>query len=770
VSGSPAGVPDLQPQPGRSTQVVPNGVRRIGGDRSVAASGDGQDPPGLVLPGVAVLDSTTATHPDLNVVGGKDCANEQEFIGTYDSTLPPDPPVPPHDPEPLVGPLAGHGLNTAGVIGAMDNDFGVVGVAPGAPIYAYRVVRSDNTVTTASVLCALAAVKSLASSGLVKVVNMSFTMEQFAGLSDPNCAYDPEAYRHNGFGWINSSGISGQKPRLTPEELARVGLESVRRLVCDLVAAGVTVVASAANDSADVGATGSVPAVFDEVITVSGLADSDGVPGGVAAGLPEGCPAVADNAGDDVFGSFSDFGSQVDLIAPGTCLLTTSANGQYDWYNRTSGAAPHVAGAAALHLAQHPAATPAEVKAALIGSGTLDWNPADDPDGVQEPLVNVGLCPPPQAPAEGVRVVTEAAARRLTNVRVSDGLGKGSDAVTAGVAQLRVAGARHGFALSTVSGASPEGDELSPWLEDLLVPFSDGTFLVPGDAHLDAARSATQDAGLGVFIAGRPTAEVMARAAANGLQARQSAVYVEGGNLLTTRAVDGSPLVLVGRSSLHVAAFQLQVQGCVPADASTEQMLQHARMVLATELGVATSQVVDVADGGYHIDMIMRPGPDGVVLVDDRQTMVDAVQVAKQDPGLTDIQRTLLDSIDREAHSPGWDRRAAVMQQVRTDLEAAGMRVVPVPGVASGAGLDVNFMNGLMATDATGQVYYLTNDTQSNWSRPEWSAPGLERAFQASVAALGIQVEFLSTSQLLSLKGGLDCATVEHAVEPALQP
>ena len=52
-------------------------------------------------------------------------------------------------------------------------------------------------------------------------------------------------------------------------------------------------------------------------------------------------------------------------------------------------ASPHVAGAAALYVATHPGATPAEVKAALQAAGSSNWNNADDPDGIKEPLLDV---------------------------------------------------------------------------------------------------------------------------------------------------------------------------------------------------------------------------------------------------------------------------------------------------------------------------------------------------------------------------------------------
>jgi subtilisin len=51
-------------------------------------------------------------------------------------------------------------------------------------------------------------------------------------------------------------------------------------------------------------------------------------------------------------------------------------------------ASPHVAGAAALVRAANPAASPAEVRTALLGAASADWNDADDPDGVKEPLLS----------------------------------------------------------------------------------------------------------------------------------------------------------------------------------------------------------------------------------------------------------------------------------------------------------------------------------------------------------------------------------------------
>src|SRR4030095_15918914 len=92
---------------------------------------------------------------------------------------------------------------------------------------------------------------------------------------------------------------------------------------------------------------------------------------------------------DDTFASFSNFGAGVDIIAPGVCILSIWNDGGYNTISGTSMASPHVAGPAALYVATHPGATPAQVKTALQAAGSNNWNNVDDPDGIMEKLVDV---------------------------------------------------------------------------------------------------------------------------------------------------------------------------------------------------------------------------------------------------------------------------------------------------------------------------------------------------------------------------------------------
>lgn len=233
----------------------------------------------------------------------------------------------------------GHGTHVAGTVGALDNSIGVVGVAPGARVWPVRVLNNAGSGSWASVICGIDYVTAHASE--IEVANMSLG----GSGSDSTCAQD-----------------------------------AMHQAICNSVAAGVTYAVAAGNSASN--ANNFVPATFAEVITVSALADFNGVPGGGGAAT---CRADV----DDTFADFSNFGADVDLIAPGVCILSTWKGGGYNTISGTSMASPHVAGGAALYKATNPAASPSAVKTALQAKGNLNWNTATDPDTTDDILLNV---------------------------------------------------------------------------------------------------------------------------------------------------------------------------------------------------------------------------------------------------------------------------------------------------------------------------------------------------------------------------------------------
>jgi subtilisin len=305
-----------------AAQAAPTGVSRAGAMSSPTAGINGRDQ--RVNVDVAVIDTgVDLDHPDLNVYrpGARDCSS----LGTGANDR------------------NGHGTHVAGTIGALDNAFGVVGMAPGARIWSVRVLGPTGGGSLADVICGVDYVTRHAAA--IEVANMSLGA---AGRDDGNCG--------------------------------RTSRDALHQAICASVGAGVTYVVAAGNSSDN--AAFYAPASYNEVITVSALADFNGRPGGGAAST---CRVET----DDTLASFSNHGRDVDLIAPGVCIESTWMGGLYNTLSGTSMASPHVAGAAALYMASHPAARPAAVRTALEAAGTAQWSRVGDPDGIHEPLLDV---------------------------------------------------------------------------------------------------------------------------------------------------------------------------------------------------------------------------------------------------------------------------------------------------------------------------------------------------------------------------------------------
>jgi subtilisin family serine protease len=72
--------------------------------------------------------------------------------------------------------------------------------------------------------------------------------------------------------------------------------------------------------------------------------------------------------------AYSNFGSCLDLFAPGNAIMSTwyTSDTATNTLSGTSMAAPHVAGVAALYLERHPGAGPNAVRDAIVGAATPD--------------------------------------------------------------------------------------------------------------------------------------------------------------------------------------------------------------------------------------------------------------------------------------------------------------------------------------------------------------------------------------------------------------
>jgi aqualysin 1 len=105
-------------------------------------------------------------------------------------------------------------------------------------------------------------------------------------------------------------------------------------------------------------------------------------------GAVNGVMSVAATDINEQEASFSNYGSCVDIWAPGVDILSTALGGGTVAFQGTSMASPHVAGAAALYLSSNPTATPAEVESA-IKAAAVSTN-TQSKDGRAITRLNVG--------------------------------------------------------------------------------------------------------------------------------------------------------------------------------------------------------------------------------------------------------------------------------------------------------------------------------------------------------------------------------------------
>jgi subtilisin len=147
--------------------------------------------------------------------------------------------------------------------------------------------------------------------------------------------------------------------------------------------AGLVLIGAAGNDGSAV----DYPAKYDSVIAVSATNSNDGYP------------------------SWSNYGPEIIVSAPGVSIYSTYKNGGYTTMSGTSMATPHVTGVAALILADDPNA---DVKQTLIDSAE-DLGPAGFDNHYGYGLVDAEAALGPVTPDEEPPVISNVATSGITH-------------------------------------------------------------------------------------------------------------------------------------------------------------------------------------------------------------------------------------------------------------------------------------------------------------------------------------------------------------------
>ncbi|RST06097.1 S8 family peptidase [Streptomyces sp. WAC07149] len=173
-----------------------------------------------------------------------------------------------------------------------------------------------------------------------------------------------------GIDWVTRNAV---KPAVANMSLGGGADSALDTAVRNSIAAGITYGVAAGNESTD--ASTKSPARVAEAITVGSTTNTDAK------------------------SSFSNYGSILDIFAPGSSITSSWGTGDTatNTISGTSMATPHVVGAAALYLSQNPASTPAQVRDGLVAAATP--NVVTGPGtGSPNRLLNVGASTTPPNP------------------------------------------------------------------------------------------------------------------------------------------------------------------------------------------------------------------------------------------------------------------------------------------------------------------------------------------------------------------------------------
>ncbi|MFC1521813.1 hypothetical protein ACFL6Y_05345 [Elusimicrobiota bacterium] len=239
--------------------------------------------------------------------------------------------------------------------------------------------------------------------------------------------------------------------------------------------------------------------------------------------------------------------------------------------------------------------------------------------------------------------------------------------------------------------------------------------------------------------------------------------FIEGGGLITGRFSDGQTYAILHYDTVDRAQrFYKYKRG---ADIDENK----AKALIASDLGIDARNIFPVYISG-HLDLIMQALPGGVILLSDPSKTIETINellssriTLKERERLEDMRKLYTQGFARWKGNkpllPSHTRHAKALDNIEADLQGR-FKIIRVAGVFNEvknfyqselkhAGDNINFFNGFVGRNQSGQTFVITNHATG--------IPSLEKYWKSVLKTRGVSPDHVYFPGYYGSGAGLDC-------------